>query len=125
MCGNRTCEDMMKTEQTPPNITGKQITNVSTSIYYDILTPEKDDIVSISHDDIISNKCEVSLEKLSVSDLDEIKANPRKKGEDNNSSLSSPEEKPIKKISLCPHKRPSTARMRAQKLITTRNAKIR
>ena len=125
MHGNRTCEDMTKIEQTPSNIASKQITNVSTSIYYDILTPEEDDIVSISHDDIISNKCEVSLEKLSVSDLEEIKANLRKKGEDNNSSLSSPEETPIKKISLCPRKRPSTARMRAQKLITTRNAKIR
>ena len=77
--GNRTCEDMTKTEQIPPNFTGKQKMNVSTSIYYDILTPEEDDIISISHDDIISNKCEVSLEKLSSSDLDEIKANLQKK----------------------------------------------
>ena len=125
MRGNRPCEDMTKTDQTPPNITGKQITNVSTSIYYDILTPKEDDIVSISHDDIISNKCEVSLEKLSGSDLDEIKANLQKKGEDNNSSSSSPEEKPIKKVSLHPHKRPFTARMRAHRIINARNAKIR
>ena len=38
------------------------------------MTPEEDDIISISHKDIMSNVCEVSLEKLSGSDLEEIKA---------------------------------------------------
>ena len=125
MCGNETGDDMTKEHPTPPADTSKQHANVSISKYYDILTPEEDDILSISHDDIMSNKCEVSLEKLSNSDLDEIKATLRNQSEDSSSSPSSLERKPTKKVSLRLCKRPSTARMRAQRIINAQNAKIR
>ena len=123
--GNEISEDVTKADQAPPDNTSKEDMNVSISRYYDILTPDEDDIISISHDDIISNKCEDSLEKLSNSDLDEIKAALWNQSEESNNSPSSLEEKPRKKARLRPQKIPSTARMRAQRIIDAGNAKIR
>ena len=100
MHGNKACEDTPKEASTPSPNPGKsheQQSHASASKYYDILTPEEDDILSISHEDIISNKCEVSLEKLSNSDLDKIKATLRNQSEDSSSSPSSLDVKPAKK----------------------------
>ena len=97
------------------NIGHDQPLDDDSSKYYDILTPDKDDIMSISHEDIVSNKCEVSLEKLSNNDLEEIKSTLRNQSDDSSSSPSSSDVKPTKKVSLCPCKHTSMAKMRAQR----------
>ena len=127
-CGNKTDEN-----KSPETLLPSAMTDLSCELpsqtpaskYYDIPTLGEENIISISHDDIISNKCEVSLKKLSNSDLEEIRATLCNKCEDNSSTTSSGDEKPVKKVSLCPCKHPSTARMRAKRLINARNAKIR
>ena len=45
---------------------------VGTSVYHEVLTLEGDDVVHISHGDIISRSCSVTVENLSENDIKEL-----------------------------------------------------
>ena len=99
--------------------------------YYEVMNPEGDKIYHLSHQDITACKCKVSLEKLSEDDITEIKdyLQVARLELDSSSSTtapkpdSTPPKKP-NKLSHCPRKQPSKARLCAQKLIRECNKKI-
>ena len=82
----------------------EQPLETTTSKYYEVLTPNEDDIISLCHNNIMANKCSVSLEKLSNDDIEQINATLRNKPEDSSSATQSGEDKPVKKVSLHPRK---------------------
>ena len=95
------------------------------------MNAEEDEIYSFSHQDIIAQKCKVSLENLTSKDIDDIKdyLKPTAPGSDSSSSYTTPDadSEPVKKsrkVSHRPRKQPSKARICAQKLIRERNEKI-
>ena len=106
--------------------------HVGASVYYEVLTPEGDDMVHISHRDIMSRSCSVSIQNLSENDikeLQEINKGHTPETESTSDNLSSSEQKttsdtdwvpsPKKRVtpSNRPHKQPSRARLAAQKII--------
>ena len=122
-------DKMTAADLVTPNATQDTATTIEYSdtskhcIYYNVLSPEEDEIVSISHDDIMSNVCEVSLERLSSTDLEEIQATL--KGTDTSTDLSDVlDSKPKIKPSHRPLKRPSKECLHAQRIISERNEKI-
>ena len=86
------------------NTASEQPLETPTSKYYEVLTPNKDDIISLCHNYIMANKCSVNLEKLNNNDIEKINAMLCNKPEDSSSGIQSGEEKPVKKVSLCPCK---------------------
>ena len=95
------------------------------SVYYEVLTPEGVDVVHISHGDIMSRSCIVSVQNLSENDikeLQEINQSHKPESESTSNSLSSSEQKttsntdwvPSPKKRVTPsnrlHKQPSRAR---------------
>ena len=107
--------------------------HTSASVYYEVLTPEGDDVIHISHEDIMSRNCSVSLENLSVNDIKELQECTKGRipeTESTSDNQSSSEQKttsdtdwvpsPKKKVtpSNRPCKAPSRARLAAQKMIS-------
>ena len=86
------------------NTTSEQPLDTTTAKYYEVLTPSEDDTISLCHNNIVANKCSVNLEKLSNDDIEQINATLRNKPEDSSSATYSGEDKPVKKVSLHPHK---------------------
>ena len=128
MCGNKSNVGKSPETSQPSVMTDFNCDLVSQTLapkYYGINIPGEDKVISLSQNDILSNKCHVSLKKLSDNDLEEINVTLHTKQADSSSTTSSRDEKQVKKISLHPHKCPSTARIRAQRLINAQNTKIR
>ena len=89
--------------------------------YYEVLTPEQDDIVFISHTDVINSMCSVRLNRISdaqISELCEHRSDTLSQST-NSDSTEPPAAK--RKPSYRPKHKPLKARVRAQKIITERN----
>ena len=59
------------TNEAGPHMTSLPKHNV-VSVYYEVLNPEGDDIIHISHEDIMSRSCTVSVPNLSENDIKEL-----------------------------------------------------
>ena len=100
----------------------KPATDLSlTRKYYEVLTLEQDDIIFISHIEVINSRCSVRLERISdeqTSELCECKSDTLSQST-NSDSTEPPAVK--KKPSYRPKCKLSKARVRAKKIITERN----
>ena len=90
--------------------------------YYDVLTPEEDDIISISHHELMERQCNVMLDHLDPSDITEIKQSLRPTSRQHAETMTDTQsdfetEFPVKKKreSHCPLRQPSKSRIDAQK----------
>ena len=99
------------------------------SIYYEVLTTDEEDIISISHDDIISNKCDVTLDKLSDQDIEDIQVYMRGEQECPEETINIKLPRHLKeqkrKLSHRPSRKPSKDQIKAKKMIQEHNIKIR
>ena len=94
--------------------------------YYDVLTPEEDDIVSISHQEIMERQCNVTLDQLDPADIEDIQQKLRPRTVDTTPSTAdqcSPLKK--KRESHRPLRHPSKLRIAAQLKIRKRNEQIK
>ena len=107
--------------------------HTTASVYYEVLTPEGDDVIYINRKDIMSKNCSVTLENLSASDIKELQERTKVRileTESTSDNQSSSEQKTTsdtdwvpslkKKVTLSnrPCKAPSRARLAAQKMIS-------
>ena len=99
-------------------ISDKSTANPSTStkdIYYNVMTADYEDIISISHDDIVSNKCDVTLEKLSDQDIKDIQVYLRgnQKLQDDTEEIKLPKhlKEQKRRVSHRPGRKPSKERI--------------
>ena len=104
--------------------------HISASEYYEVLTPEGDDVIYINRKEIMSRNCSVTLENLSASDIKELQECTKILTESTSDNQSSSEQKttsdtdwvplPKKKVTSSnrPRKAPSRARLAAQKMIS-------
>ena len=94
--------------------------------YYDVLTPEEDNIISISHQELMDRQCNVTLEKLNPEDIAEITGKiATKDPSDNATDQDTWKTVKRKKKSHRPLRHPSKSRMAAQKQISSRNRQIK
>ena len=93
------------------------------NIYYEVLMVEQDDIIHISKADILSRQCNVTLDKLTDSDIEALCTS--KGTQQHDSSIDS--EPPAKKkpTSHRLRRKLSKERMAAQQIISERNRKIK
>ena len=89
--------------------------------YYEVLTPEQDDIVHISHTDIIKSRCTVSLNRISEDRITGLTTSKHDTPLQMSSSESTESTAIKKKPCYRPKRKPSRARMRAQQIITACN----
>ena len=102
--------------QKPITDSGKHST--SSKKYYEVLTPQQDDIIFISHVDVIYSKCSVKLNRISDAQIAELCEH--KNDTQSPSTSSDLTESPAvkRKTFYRPKHKPSRARVRAQKIIT-------
>ena len=97
--------------------------------YYDVLNVMQDDIVSISHEELVTRTCDVSLDRLSQSDIEDIqsylKGNKCVETEAGEDDVIKDPKKKVKRRSHRPLRKPSKERIHAQKIIQKRNEQIR
>ena len=89
--------------------------------YYEVLTPEQDDIVYISHSDIIKSRCTVSLNRISEDKITKLTTSKHDTPSQMSSSESTEPTDITKKPCYRLKRKPSRARVRAQQIITARN----
>ena len=120
-----------------PVVTPTANTSTATSVeemptnkctYYDVMMVDEEDIISISHDEIISNKCDVTLDKLSEQDIADIQQymQGKQKPREIEKTIKLPRhlKEYKRKTSHRPRRKPSKERIRAQQIIHERNVKI-
>ena len=91
-----------------------------TDKYYQVLTPSQDDVVCISHMDIMKSRCTVQLEQINASIITSTETGVPIIPSQSSSTESSDTKTPKKKPSYQPKRKPSRARVRAQQIITAR-----
>ena len=94
-------------------------TMTMTDKYYEVLNPEQDDVVFISHSHIMNTTCTVELERLSDDTQYMYKAGrlePSLQSSSMESTETSDSVTPKKKPCYQPKRKPSKARIRAQKI---------
>ena len=89
--------------------------------YYEVLIPQQDDIIFISHTDVINSRCSIRLDRISDEQILKLcePKNDTLSTSTNSDSMEPPAVK--RKPSYRPKHKPSKARVRAQKIITERN----
>ena len=95
------------TNESGPCMTSLPKHNVA-PVYYKVLNPEGDDIVHISHENIMSRSCSVSVQNLSENDIKELQETHRSgkmENESNSDSPSSSEQKLRVTLIGYPHQR--------------------
>ena len=93
------------------------------------MTADYEDIISISHDDIVSNKCDVTLDKLSAQDIEDVQeymlGNQEPLESENTLKLPRHLKEHKQRTSHRPGQKPSKERIRAQQIIHEHNIKIK
>ena len=89
--------------------------------YYDVLNVTQDDIVSISHEELVTRTCDVSLDQLSQTDIEDIQSYLKgKEGTDQETPEQDVPKHLTGKSKCCSHRpvrKPSKERIKAQKII--------
>ena len=91
-----------------------------TDKYYEVLTPSQDDVVCISHMDILNSRCTVQLEQLNKNTIRSLETGVSTLPSQSSSTESSDTKVPKKKPCYWPKRKPSRARVRAQQIMTAR-----
>ena len=103
-------------QSTTTETSGKNLTDK----YYEVLTPSQDDVVCISHMDILNSWCTVQLEWLNKNTITSLKIGTSTLPSQSSSTESSDTKKSKKKPCYRPKRKPSRAQVRAQQIITAR-----
>ena len=93
---------------------------ISSNKYYEVLTPSQDELVFISHADIMNSRCIVQLAKLDKDTIKSLPADVPAPPLQTSSTESIDSHTPKKKPCYRPKRKPSKARVRAQQIITSR-----
>ena len=91
-----------------------------TDKYYEVLTPSQDDVVCISHMDILNSRCTVQLERLNKNTIRSLETGVSTLPSQSSSTESSDTKVPKKKSCYQPKMKLSRDRVRAQQIITAR-----
>ena len=91
-----------------------------TDKYYEVLTPSQDDVVCISHMDILNSQCTVQLEQLNKNTITSLEIGVSALPSQSSSTESSDTKASKKKPCYWPKRKLSRAQVRAQQIITAR-----